>query len=77
MTFDEWFKDFTSWNLTRNELLACSFKPGENSDSDVVYVSPDGHMMTRYVCNNWLRFYGSAKCGWDAAVKHVVKLTED
>jgi hypothetical protein len=68
MTFDEWFKKFNSWDLSYQDLLRCAYTPG-NRDGDTVYTSPSGHELTRYMCSNWITFYGAAKTGWNAREK--------
>lgn len=66
--FDAWFREFSSWGLGHEQLLRCSFVPGDG-EGDEVYTSPDGHVMTRYMCRRWLDFYSAARVGWNASRK--------
>lgn len=65
MTFEEWFLEFSTWGLTHKQLISCAYTPGEDS-GDIVYTSPTGSVMTRYMCSHWLSFYSAAQAGWNA-----------
>lgn len=65
-TFDDWFKERSSWGLGREELLQCLLKPG-NDPGDVIYISPRGGEMTRHIGTKWYDFYDAALSGWNAA----------
>jgi hypothetical protein len=68
--FDQWFRKFNSWDLSHSDLLRCAYVPGTD-EGDVVYTSPKGHCMTRFMCRSWIDFYSAASAGWNAALKDV------
>lgn len=72
MTFDEWFLNSSSWGLTYDQLVACSFTAPGASPGDTVYTSPSGSVMTRHICSHWINFYGAAQMGWTAALASSV-----
>ncbi len=66
-TFEEWFREFNSWGLTYDELLALAYTPGSDP-GDVVFTPPNGKSsLTRYQCGRWIEFYSAAKTGWNAS----------
>lgn len=72
LTFDQWFLKTSSWGLTYDQLVTCSFTANGSDPGDVVYTSPSGSVMTRHMCSHWVNFYGAAQMGWNAALASSV-----
>lgn len=73
-SFDDWFKEFSSWGLSRDELIQALFASGSD-DGDTIYVTRTGSEMTRYMGQRWLNFYDAASAGWNAAIAELSKPT--
>lgn len=75
-----WVKG-NSWNLTYDDLIRLSYVHGnlgdgringfDNKDSDTVYVSPNGHEMTRAMCSHWMNDWCSYSHGFCVAWRYL------
>lgn len=81
--FDRWFREFNSWGFSIDELLVLAMKRGDlerpglerargdpDEPRDVVYISPRGSVMTRFMAGHHWESGRNYKTGWAAAMKH-------
>ena len=68
-----WVKCNT-WGLTYSELITCSYVKGEDgtydNQGDLVYTSPEGYEMSRYMCHNLMREWHPYLSGFIAGYNH-------
>lgn len=63
MVESAWLEFIGTWGLTYNELIQYSFVEGDNP-GDTVYTSPEGHEMSRFMCNYWIDKWGPFRVGF-------------
>ncbi len=81
---DAWVR-LNSWNLTRDDFIRLSYFHGcleDGSDGsgpvngsndklgDVVYIHPNGGVLTRFMVSNWLSDFNSFTHGYKRALKN-------
>ena len=68
-----WVKH-TTWGLTYMELITCSYVSGEDGTyddlGDLVYTSPEGHEMSRFMCHKLMREWFPYVSGFVAGYNH-------
>lgn len=76
--FEEWFKNFNTWDLTGEQFLQCCLKLNDTSSPKsrgiIVYISPKtGSELTYYQADRWHEKYEAYKTGWFACLEHAKK----
>ena len=64
---DEAFKKYNSWDLSRDDLIRLGYK--SDVSHETVHVSPDGHEMTRAMCDFWFNTSNPYFAGFLAAYR--------
>lgn len=66
----EWLKHGCSgWGLTHRQLIEASYSTDDMHEGATVYVSENGHEMSRIMCSDFIRAWSSFQHGFKVAYK--------